>query len=134
MNAVGCVRLARVERKRGASVHGPSECCKSPPRAASFGMPKEDLARTYLHIGSDSPSAAEHLLDTVEHAIAVLSSQPRAGRPREFRPARAHGMRSWVVRGFEHYLIFYRPQQNGIEVVRFVHGTRDLPSLLDDEP
>lgn len=42
-------------------------------------------------------------------------------------------MRSWVVSGFENYLIFYRPLPEGIEVVRFVHGARDTPSLLDDE-
>ena len=42
-------------------------------------------------------------------------------------------MRSWAVSGFENYLIFYRPQSEGIEVVRFVHGARDIPSLLDEE-
>ena len=35
--------------------------------------------------------------------------------------------------GFENYLIFYRPDQEGIEVVRFVHGARDIPSLLEHE-
>ena len=102
-------------------------------RATWHRLAEQDLAETYLHIGSDSPAAAERLLDAVEHAIAVLLSKPRAGRPREFRSPRAHGILSWVVRGCENYLIFYRPQQNGIEVVRFVHGARDLPSLFDDE-
>ena len=63
----------------------------------------------------------------------MLLSRPRAGRAREFRSPRAHGLRSWVVSGFENYHIFYRPQPGGIEVVRFVHGARDIPSLLDDE-
>jgi len=94
---------------------------------------EDDLAEAYAHIGSDSPASAERLLDAVEHAITVLLSRPRAGRAREFRSPRAHGLRSWVVTGFENYLIFYRPQPGGIEVVRFVHGARDIPSLLDDE-
>ena len=102
-------------------------------RATWRRLAEEDLAEAYLHIGSDSPAAAEHLLDAVEHAIAVLLSRSRAGRAREFRSQRAHGLRSWVVSGFENYLIFYRPQAEGIEVVRFVHGARDIPSLLDDE-
>ena len=63
----------------------------------------------------------------------MLVSRPRAGRAREFRSPRAQGLRSWVVSGFENYLIFYRPQPGGIEVVRFVDGARDIPSLLDDE-
>jgi toxin ParE1/3/4 len=89
-------------------------------------LAEEDLAETYLHIGSDSPAAAERLLDAVAHAVTVLLSNPRAGRAREFRSPRAHGMRSWVVRGFENFLIFYRPREDGIE--------RDLPSLLDHDP
>lgn len=102
-------------------------------RATWHRLAEEDLAEAYVHIGSDSPASAERLLDAVEHAIAVLLSRPRAGRAREFRSPRAHGLRSWVVSGFENYLIFYRPQPEGIEVVRFVHGARDIPSLLDDE-
>jgi toxin ParE1/3/4 len=102
-------------------------------RAIWHSLAEEDLAKAYLHIGNDSPLAAERLLDAVEHAATVLLSKPRAGRVREFRSPRAHGLRSWVVSGFENYLIFYRPRPGGIEVVRFVHGARDIPTLLDDE-
>jgi toxin ParE1/3/4 len=103
------------------------------PRLATWHrLAEEDLAEAFLHLGSDSPKAAERLLDAVEHAIALLLSKPRAGRVRTFRSSRARGLRSWVVSGFENYLIFYRPRRDGIEVVRVVHGARDLPSLLDD--
>lgn len=101
-------------------------------RATWHRLAEEDLAEAYVYIGSDSPASAERLLDAVEHAVAMLLSKPRAGRAREFRSPRAHGMRSWVVSSFENYLIFYRPQPGGIEIVRFVHGARDIASLLDD--
>jgi toxin ParE1/3/4 len=42
-------------------------------------------------------------------------------------------MRRWRVRGFENYLIFYQPLAQGIDVLRVVYGTRDLPGLLMDE-
>ncbi|HEX6813807.1 MAG TPA: type II toxin-antitoxin system RelE/ParE family toxin [Planctomycetota bacterium] len=67
---------------------------------------EEDLAEAYEHIGKDSSSAAERLLDAVERATALLLERPFAGRAREFRAKRAQGMRSWVVSGFESYLIF----------------------------
>jgi toxin ParE1/3/4 len=102
-------------------------------RATWRRLAEEDLAGAYVHIGSDSPASAERLLDAVEHAVAVLLSKPRAGRAREFRSPRAHGLRSWVLRGFENYLIFYRPLPEGIEVVRFIHGARDIPNLLEAE-
>jgi plasmid stabilization system protein ParE len=35
------------------------------------------------------------------------------------------------VKGFQSYLIYYRPA--GDDLVRFLHGARDLPRLLEDE-
>jgi toxin ParE1/3/4 len=33
---------------------------------------------------------------------------------------------------FKKYLIFYRQVAAGIEVVRVLHGARDIPSILED--
>ncbi|MFY9341820.1 MAG: type II toxin-antitoxin system RelE/ParE family toxin [Planctomycetota bacterium] len=96
-------------------------------------LAEEDLAQAYLYIGMDSPSAADRLLDAVERAVALLQARPRAGRVCQFRSPRARGLRSWVVRGFENWLIFYRAGRGDIEVVRFVHGARDIPRLLDQD-
>lgn len=30
------------------------------------------------------------------------------------------------------YLIFYRPINQGIEVLRVLHGARDIPSIFED--
>ena len=92
-----------------------------------------DLTEAYLYIGAESPAAAERLLDTVEDSVRFLLENPGAGRPREFRLPRARGIRSWVVKGSHTYLIFYRAAGEDLEVVRFVHGARDIPRLLEDE-
>ena len=39
-------------------------------------------------------------------------------------------MRYFRVRGFESYVIFYRPLSDGIEVVRVLHGAQDLENML----
>jgi toxin ParE1/3/4 len=93
----------------------------------------EDLTQVYLHIGADSPSAAERLLDAVGDAVALLLANPRAGSPRAFRARRARGVRSWAPRGFPDYLIFYRECGDDLEVIRFLHGARDLPSALEED-
>ncbi len=41
------------------------------------------------------------------------------------------GLRVWRVEGFEKHLIFYRATDDGIEVVRVVHGARDISSVLE---
>lgn len=96
-------------------------------------LAEEDLTEAHLYIGADSPVAAERLLDAVEASVRFLLETPGAGRLREFRSPRAQGVRSWVVKGFQAYLIFYRTAGDDLEVVRFLHGARDLPKLLEDE-
>jgi plasmid stabilization system protein ParE len=32
-----------------------------------------------------------------------------------------------------HYLSFYKSSGDDIEVIRFLHGARDLPRVLDDD-
>ncbi len=94
---------------------------------------EEDLTEAYLYIGADSPASAERLLDAVDRAVRFLLENPDAGRKRDFRSPRAQGLRSWVVKGFQAYLIFYRFTGEDLEVVRFIHGARDIPRLLEDE-
>lgn len=38
----------------------------------------------------------------------------------------------WRVPGFERHLIFYRESAAAIEIIRVLHGTRDLPGLFED--
>lgn len=92
-----------------------------------------DLTEAYLYIGADSPEAAERLLDAVGDAIALLLENPHAGSPREFSSPRAQGIRFWWLRGFPNHLLAYEVNGGDIEVVRFLHGARDLPQHLDDE-
>jgi hypothetical protein len=45
---------------------------------------------------------------------------------RQFSQARLRELRSFRVKGFEKYLIFYGPIPGGIEVFHVLHGARDL--------
>jgi toxin ParE1/3/4 len=36
----------------------------------------------------------------------------------------------WPIGGFEKYLIFYLPLPDGIDVIRVVHGARDIERLF----
>jgi toxin ParE1/3/4 len=51
---------------------------------------------------------------------------PGMGALREFSNPRYTGLRSWPITGFERILIFYRPTADGIEVLRILHGARNL--------
>jgi toxin ParE1/3/4 len=84
-----------------------------------------DLEEIWLFIAQDDPDAADRFIRTVVCRFPTLGSMPHLGRHREELSAR---LRSFPV---GNYVIFYRPMENGIEVVRVLHGARDLPPLFE---
>jgi toxin ParE1/3/4 len=42
-------------------------------------------------------------------------------------------LRQHSVRRFRNYIIFYLPTDDGIEVVRVLHGARDVQGILEAE-
>ena len=94
---------------------------------------KEDIIEQALHIAEDNPDAADGFLDAVEQALGVLADMPEIGAPRAFDNPALQGMRMWPLKGFEKHLLFYRPIENGIEVIRILHAARDIQSIFDDD-
>ena len=87
---------------------------------------EEDLIDIWLYIAHDDVRAAERLLDDIEEKFLLLAAQPSLGPA---RPDIAPGLRYLPVR---RYLILYREITGGIEIVRVVHGARDVPALMRD--
>ena len=87
-----------------------------------------DIA-TYLAI--DSPEAARRFADDLWVATQRIAEHPETGLAlSEFAvPIR----RIRVSSRFRRYLIFYRPLDGAtVEIIRVLHGARDLTRLLAD--
>src|SRR4051794_8888702 len=85
-----------------------------------------DLKDIWVYIARSNAGAADKLIAGVIEKYQSLASFPLMGRSRE---ELAQGLRSYPV---GKYLIFYRPIDAGIEVVRVLHGARDLPSHFEE--
>jgi toxin ParE1/3/4 len=83
-----------------------------------------DLVEIGVHIATDDPAAADRWLDLVEQKCQLLATMPQMGRD---RGNLAPDLRSFPV---GEYLIFYRPGNEGIIVIRVLHGARDIPTLF----
>jgi toxin ParE1/3/4 len=60
------------------------------------------------------------MIDRLTEAFDMLLTMPLAGRLRqEFR----ENLRSFAV---DNYVIFYIPQSAGIDIIRVMHGRRDI--------
>ena len=67
--------------------------------------------------------------------LQKLANQPDLGRMRHFQHAELQGIRSCQVeRPFRRHLIFYRYDVTVLDVVRVMHGARDLPRRLLQSP
>ncbi len=91
----------------------------------------QDLRRhaVYLAVEAGAP-VATRFLECAEKAFSTLASAPTMGRVRRFPHAEVGELRSWAIPNFERYLIFYRALPGGIEVIRVLHGMRDLDRIF----
>lgn len=92
-----------------------------------------DVEQIASYIGKRSSQSAVRLVDAFESTLQTLLDQPGMGRPRASANPAAAGLRSWRIRGFKRYLIFYRKIENGLEVFRVLHGARDIGRILNSE-
>jgi toxin ParE1/3/4 len=66
-----------------------------------------------------------------EETFNLLAAQPKMGKPAECRSPLLAGMRMFPLKQFPRHLVFYRPLTDGIEIVRVLHGARDIESLFE---
>jgi toxin ParE1/3/4 len=91
---------------------------------------RHDLLAIADHIAQDSLNAALRFLDAAEESFKFLSRNPEIGHLCQFENPETVGMRIWRVQGFENYLVFYRPINNGVDIVRVIYGGRDLEAIF----
>ena len=91
---------------------------------------RRDIIEHAVYLGQQSARTAARFLDAVEASLERLVEMPQLGSPRDFPNPELTGLRSWAVRGFPNVLIFYRLTETGIDVIRVLHGARDLPGIF----
>jgi toxin ParE1/3/4 len=85
-----------------------------------------DIVDAALYIAEGDPLASDRFVDALTATFNRLANHRPLGRA---RPEFGADLRSFPHR---QYIIFYRPIEDGIEVVRLLHGSRDIPPLLED--
>lgn len=79
-----------------------------------------DIGEIWDYIAEDSEDQSDAFVDRLDAKFKLLAQQPELGRMRDDLMTR---LRSFP---FERYVIFCRAITHGIEVVRVVHGARDV--------
>ena len=85
----------------------------------------EDMLEIWVYIANNNLKAADRALTHIDRKLKLLARSPRIGRSRE---ELALGLRSFPA---GNYVVFYRMGQKDIEIIRILHGSRDIPSFFE---
>ena len=94
------------------------------PRILIRPEAESDLDEIWWYIAQDHPNNADQFLDRIQDRFLALADFPHLGTSRDELNS---GLRSQPV---GNYLIFYFPLADGIEIVRILHGSREIGNLL----
>ncbi len=97
------------------------------PQVTRRPLAETDILEIWDYIAADSLAAADRWVDHLDEQFRVLATQPMMGRARDELAPR---VRSFP---FGRYVVFYVPLDDGIDVVRVLHGARDIDAVLDPE-
>lgn len=88
-----------------------------------------DHAALFL-LATSTADVACRFLGAIQAACDTLRQYPRIGTPVDTFSSRLRGVRVWPVPGFRSTLSFYVDADTTIEIVRVLHGARDLERIL----
>jgi len=85
---------------------------------------QQDLEHIFDYLDGQSVQAADQFSIKFEMTSELHAAHPQIGASAE---EYAPNLRQFTV---WNYAIFYRPINDGIELIRIIHGARDLPMLF----
>jgi len=90
-------------------------------------LAEADILEIWDYIADDDPAAADRWVDQIDRQFRLLATQPKVGRARD---KLVPGVRSFP---FGRYVVFYMSIDDGIDVVRVLHGARDIDAIFHPE-
>ena len=88
-----------------------------------------DIVKIAKYIWQDNPQSAIQFTEEVERICKLLSKMPEMGKRVEFIKSPEYYF--FPAGKFKNFLIFYQIEHVVIEVVRVLHGRRDIESLFE---
>ncbi len=85
-----------------------------------------DLVEIAEYIAQDNPEAARKIIKEITSKFALLRDNPFIGREQNKILV---NLRSFAVKK---YVIFYQPLDDGVEILRVLHGSRDIENLFEE--
>jgi plasmid stabilization system protein ParE len=91
----------------------------------------EGLDNQALYLAKQAnPEVGHRFLIAAHETFNLLATQPNMGWHPGLKHPTLASLRVFRISGFDRMLVLYSPIVEGIEVVRVIHGSRDIEKLL----
>jgi toxin ParE1/3/4 len=89
--------------------------------------------QAYYFASEASPELGHRFILSVHETFRLLATQPEMGWVAHLKVRELASLRAFPVTGFEKMLILYLPRPDGVEILRVIHGSRNLQAMLARE-
>jgi toxin ParE1/3/4 len=95
----------------------------------------DDVVRQFRYylVTINVPEVAVRFRDAVRRTVQSLRLHPLVGPRYSSSNPELQNLRSWPVTGFEAIRIYYLLEEEAIDILRILHGKRDVKRLLERE-
>lgn len=87
-----------------------------------------DLFEIWSFIARDNTVAADRVEAAIHDACSFIAQSPLSGQVRKNLTSRP--VRFWTVQQFPNYVLVYRPDTQPLQVIRILHGKRNVQRIL----
>lgn len=91
----------------------------------------QDIDEIVDYFVLESTQTAQDFISDLQGCFALLSENAQIGVQREYRAKALAGMRMFPLKKFSSYLVFYMADDQTIDIVRVLHGKRDIERLFN---
>lgn len=93
---------------------------------------ERDLVEHFSFIAQDKIEPADRFLRVAEASFKFIAEHPGVGQAWNSPIAQLDGIRVYMMpKSFRSYLIYYRPIDNGVEILTVLHGSRDRTTVVE---
>jgi len=90
----------------------------------------QDIDEIVDYFALVNTQAAQDFVNDLQSCFALLSENAKIGVQREYRAKALASMRMFPLKKFSSYLVFYMADDQTIDIVRVLHGKRDIERLF----
>ena len=91
----------------------------------------DDLDIAFEYLAERNPTAAHKFNEAARKTLEQLAVLPGLGVTRQYDNPQIVDVRMFRMQDFRNYLIFYNATEDGIRVIRILHGARNVSKIFE---